>query len=145
MNIRRLILCTGVILSLATLALAFTRSPINPRSFGRIQEGMTEQEVVKTIGLPPGDYSTGTLVARVRTEEIPRGIEPAKWAEFLVTLRRPLEKIGWTQSNAREWVGNRGIITVYFDSAGQVVDKDYLAVYRRLETPLEFLERWLNL
>jgi len=67
--------------------------------YDQIQIGMTREEVVSTLGRPPGDYSTGFVVP----------------------------ESGRTGYNAFDWISDEGRIRVWFDKDDKVEDSDDLA------------------
>lgn len=76
---------------------------INKDSFGRIEKGMTSQEVESILGGPPGNYRS-----------------------CFSTRRRHTLVAGVT---AQEWESDQGAIRVGFDEEGKVVQVAFDPVY----------------
>jgi hypothetical protein len=68
--------------------------------YDQIQNGMTREEVVSTLGMPPGDYSTGFVVP----------------------------ESGRTGYNAFDWISDEGRIRVWFDKDDKVEDSNFRLV-----------------
>jgi hypothetical protein len=95
------------LLALAVVLLVSADGPVGRGSYNRIKEGMSREEVLAIIGLPPGNHSTDfyTSVSVERTSESREG------------------EIVW-------WVSNTGMIEVGLDDQEKVRWKSF----RRLET-----------
>jgi hypothetical protein len=86
---------------------------------GQIKKGMSSEEVIRTVGVPPGDYSNGRCVP-----------------------------ISYRGSVPHEWVCSDGALYVRFDNTETVYDVDVLDVLDRPLPPPTFTERirrWLGL
>jgi hypothetical protein len=132
MRRRRLVLLAGLLfLGLAagfTLWATWWRNPFHAEKIEIIQKGMSEEEVVKLLGVPPGYY------VRQRTKD----------RVYLIdSLKRP-----WMyQENAKRWYGEgrEGVITlsVVFDEEGRVAEK--YSFCEKVRSPLRHaLRRWLG-
>src|SRR3712207_546068 len=103
MTTKRLLLFTVglavLIFGEAWAFLWFTRDPINRASFQKIAVGMTEQEVVGVLGLPPGVYC-------------------ADDAPFLWPSAMSLPQAG--AHTSKVWSGEGMQIVVAFSPAGRV-------------------------
>ena len=103
---RRLLIAFGVFTILVAIALAVfiltrTRVNIDPATAARISQGMTETEVDGVIGGPEGSYGRGSILGR---------------SEFDVGLAIP------GSAKRKRWSGDAGIILVWFDSQGRVME-----------------------
>jgi hypothetical protein len=74
-------------------------------NLGKIETGMTEIEVERLLGGPPGDYGTGI---RSAIRRLFRENQRAK------------------DAGASNWWSNRGVLTVRFDDSGRAVDRCYV-------------------
>jgi hypothetical protein len=91
---------------------------LDPAGYMKIRKGMTLAEVEAILG-PAGDYTTGPTTS-VRD--------------------------GWYGAGDKEWITDNGAISVWFDSQGKIIDKDFANVSPR--TGLNWFERlqmWLGL
>src|SRR5262245_20652857 len=84
------------------------KDPISPSSYARLTLGMTQYQVEKVIGLPPGDYYKGL-----------RGVggSPGPWGHYIAELGLPQNSIPEDWYNAahprvKRWWGNRYAIEV---------------------------------
>jgi hypothetical protein len=77
---------------------------INRERFEQIKEGMTRDEVIALIGLPPGDYTF------MKAEWINLAVMCSKWPPWL------------TQE---DWAGDAGCIILTFEG-GKVVDRQFI-------------------
>jgi hypothetical protein len=74
------------------------RPDINRASFERIKKGMTLPEVEAIIGAPAGDYTTG----------------PTSSYED-----------GWYGPGDKEWIGDDGVISIWFDTQDGIKDMSF--------------------
>jgi hypothetical protein len=91
-----------VVASVGTLtAIKMWRAdPIDSCVLDGVQPGMTDQEVERLIGLPPGDYGGG------------------RWAGKMGTLRDWEEP--QVHAYSKSWAGETAVIQVNFDATGHV-------------------------
>jgi hypothetical protein len=119
---RRRVLC-GLLLASAVLACfagwlwVASRPRLTPERFRQVKEGMSREEVIRTVGRPPGDYTSGGKYI---------AMQPAS----------PLHEL---------WVCDEGILLVQFDNgdtATRVAVGD-----NTIEPPTltERIRRWLGL
>jgi hypothetical protein len=126
----------------ALLAWSFCRrsvTRIDRQGFGRIETGMTAKEVEEILGGPEGDYSTAPLVSDVAGSDIV--------AERALLLERRANKMIF----AREWIGDSGLVHVWFDCRwgiitpdSKVVDKQFIPVRPKQQPFLDRLHRWFR-
>ena len=94
--------------------------PIRYENFEKIQEGMTRDEVEELLGCAPGDYTTGPVdFSNGRQRGFVLGVDMSFGTILVyeIDLRRlPVRAV---------WEGDRGTITVTFDSDGKVQDQAY--------------------
>jgi hypothetical protein len=92
---------------------------IDRAGYLEIDKGMTLAEVEAILGVPAGDYTTGPTTSF---------------------------RNGWHGAGDKEWASHKGVISVWFDPQGKIMDKDFSAV-----TPVtgltwfERLQMWLGL
>jgi hypothetical protein len=125
---RLLIICSGLLVVVAVVILAALVPRSRPPAVSRqqceqLKEGMTRQEVEAVIGGPPGDYTTREYMP------LPLGIRYCQH---------------------EQWVGDEGMIFVYFDQAGRVRDAVHVDIWlyeepRRGRTFLDGLRASLGL
>src|SRR5689334_9145814 len=78
--------------------------PINRENFEKIKEGMTEEDIVANLGLPPGNYSNGPRCLHLVS---PSGIR----------CKYPLNcslRSGLPPAYDASWISNNGYIRVQF-------------------------------
>ena len=117
------LLLAGVILSFVWLRAS---QRLNVENFSQIQQGMTQAEVEKLLGGPPGNYGRYSEKSGFMTLEgyfAPAG---------------SVEKV---------WCNDKHRFEVYFDQDGQVVGQHKRAGYEQGSAPswLERLRAWLGL
>jgi hypothetical protein len=99
---RRLVIVTHVVLVVAVMGLfayALSAPDIGDADFERIQPGMTEAEVIRIFGLPPGNYRTYNV------------------------SYAPLVSVGrWPQGTTKEWQVDSRYIIIWFQD-GRVESK----------------------
>jgi hypothetical protein len=124
MTKKRRFLWFGMVIGLV-LAACFVLRPgvpkhnINLASFEKIKKGMTLAEVEAILGVAAGDYATEPTTSHCN---------------------------GWWGPGDKEWVGDEGVISVWFDPQGKIMDKDFSPV--SLRPGLNWFERlqmWLGL
>jgi hypothetical protein len=122
MTRRRLIF--GLLLNSAALAcvagwlLVANVRKVTQARFERVEEGMSREEVIRTVGGPPGDYS--------RRELITNG-----WSN-----------LSWYHDT---WLCDDGELLVRFDDSGTATEVVVLDVRSRQPTLTEQIRRWLGL
>jgi hypothetical protein len=91
--------------------------------FEQVKKGMTREEVIRTVGGPPRDYSDGRAWA---------------WRDS----RYPFRFEGYQQ-----WLCDEGELLVLFDAAGTAIDVRVQGVARDAGPPTltERIRRWLGL
>ncbi len=77
---------------------------------------MTGDEVMATLGMPPGDYATGFVVPMAERSEC----------------------------NRVEWVSDEGMILVWFDEHGKVERREFRHVVIWKVTWYERIRKWLR-
>ena len=82
----------------------------------QVKEGMTREEVIRTVGAPPGDYSRGNL-----------------------------NGLSYSASGYERWAAEEGQLLVSFDDTGTVADVVVFFGTRRAPTLTERIRRWLGL
>jgi hypothetical protein len=106
----------------------------NERHFGQLKNGMTRDEVSRTLGGPPGDYTEG------KVERYHYGYGPNETWSDSISLP-PAAKI------KDEWYGPYGAIYAYFDENGLLTGKSLLGSFDppppRPPTRLERIKDWL--
>jgi hypothetical protein len=118
---RRRILC-GLLLFLALLACFagwrwVTRDPQLTRArFEQVKEGMSREEVIRTVGRPPGDYSSDKYM------------EPLMPSTLLEI-----------------WACDEAFLVVQFDDAGTATEVRVEGIIGRPATLTERIRRWLGL
>src|SRR5262245_60058983 len=120
---RRRLLC-GLLLLSGVLAcfggwLWITRPRATRERFEQVKKGMSRDEVARTVGVPPGNYSNG-------------GVYPV--------LDHPV-MIGSHQS----WLCDDGYLLVHFDEADTAIDVVVSDVTYLKTTLTERIRRWLGL
>ena len=78
-------------------------------TFRKIRPGMTRAEVCALLGNPPGDYHKGLIV--ITDDCFPHVME-------FDAAERAQERI-------ELWIDDEGIISVWFDASGRVINKRY--------------------
>lgn len=121
----------GIFLTGMRLHFSYPASPIGLANFERIKSGMTESEVIQVLGRPAGDYSTGTLLADIPLDEIPNEYNPVDFAELVVAFRNTWDIFSPQAGIKKEWISDKGIITIHLDEAGLVIATDFLPVHRK--------------
>jgi hypothetical protein len=110
---RRLLVALFLSLAVLLAVMAYAAKPVffptgNPRitreNFERIKQGMRQEEVEAILEGPPGDYQTVPAVALLPPLLPHRG------------LKQPA------------WKGDGGVIWVWVDDRGIVVERDYVPV-----------------
>ena len=92
------------------------RVTIDPAAFEKIEQGMTEEEVLKIVGVPFGDYTTGpTLITHL-------GVMPGS-------------------GTVNGWTLDTEVYSVWFEN-GTVIFKSVLPA-QRMRTPIGKRLRWL--
>jgi len=97
---------------------------INEASLKLIQPGMTQADVEKVLGVPPGDYSHGGCV-----------LDP-----FL----DPPEDNDGRNWIGRLWIGEEVAVFVFFDVSGNVANARKHLVQRNEQSFLAKIRRWLG-
>jgi len=136
MNRRRLLRFGLIVGFLAGLVLFFLwwmepNHQINRRAMDRIQIGTREEEVVRIIGVPAGDYKTGLVTAEFSLSDAHRCVDEMR--------ADPTDE----KTEAKEWVGDSGAIIIYFNANGIVRYKCYLS--REEMSWQQKLRRWLGI
>jgi hypothetical protein len=147
--------------ALAALACALwlyaTRTTITEANAECIRPGMTRAEVEAILGGPARDESTGRLAAVIawrdgedeENHEMLERIAPRLFRAGPLASNRELQEgsplLLPPPAKAKFWVSNRAQIRVDFDDAGRVQARDWQAVRRVYENPLDRLRRWLGL
>ncbi|MCI0680577.1 MAG: hypothetical protein L0Y71_00620 [Gemmataceae bacterium] len=137
-------------------------SPINRVNFKKIQVGMTLAEVEAIIGLPPGDYSTGSLVT-VEYKECTVAMqvlkEMGKEADEVVARKVTdglilSSQTGWKlfgdQSTALApyWICDSAAIIIEWDPSARdfnVGRKNFLSVRRSYDGFWQRIRGWLRI
>lgn len=91
---------------------------INETIFERIHIGLPKNEVHAVVGVPPGDYTTGTCL----------------------TLPPGIKYYGWDV-----WLGDDGQICVNYDEDDKVSEKEFLPVMRVQPSLFDRIREWLGL
>ena len=123
---RRGLLLAGTLGLLAACGLAFLALTPRPRitreTYGRIREGLTEEEVKVIFGGPPGNYIGKDPDWLVSMAEINMAIEQASWEAARELCREWGEEPPPPQEEfvTRLWVGEELAVLVCFRS-GEVV------------------------
>jgi len=117
-------------------AFAAFRTPpwINQAAFDRIVIGASLEDAEEQVGLPPGDYSTGPLIADIPGH---RGCEGPDRIMYRVDIM--------PDTIEKRWLGDFGVITVYVDNDGIVQDKDFIIARRKSGSFFDRLWRHLGL
>jgi hypothetical protein len=119
----RLLALGILVLMLSCLPLLLLwRSPCRwELAYSKIKLGMTEQEVVAAVGLPPGYYEG----------EVPRPLSMSRWVK-----PPPLRQSGISYEeldngglDLRAWVGRDYVVWVAFDRQGRAVGSFLLELY----------------
>jgi hypothetical protein len=113
---------------------------ISVEGFERIQIGMSELDVESTLGLPYGQYSTGTI----------QGTYPGGLMNSPCTFYGRLDggvlnttiRCGTSVVHRKGWVANEIAIWLWFDENGTVIDKKAYSVERMLM--YDFILHWLG-
>ena len=117
---RRRLLC-GLLLLSAVLACFACWLVIGPNSmlkrFEQVKEGMTREEVIRTVGGPPGNYVSGIVYLKPRPEIF--GFE--------------------------SWMCDDGELLVFFDDGGTATDVRVSDVITFVPTLTERIRCWLGL
>jgi hypothetical protein len=105
-----------------TLRLTAPRPNLILENIGRIEDGMTVQEVEKILGAPAGNYSS---------------LRDAEAAELNPCYHKPGDKI---------WLDDEMWLGVRFDEAGKVTTWDFYRHRRNQnKTFLDYLRSWLGM
>jgi hypothetical protein len=134
MRRRKLLVALGglaVLVAVGVFVLWPQAHPVTEENFGRITVGMGRAEVDAIVG-PAGDYATGPLRFAGPTLMVFSG-EPSPPSEYVLSVRDA------KGHDIVQWRNDRGILTVYFDRAGQVYTKGFLHVERVEQDPLDNL------
>jgi hypothetical protein len=92
---------------------------INLASIEKIKAGMTLAEVEEILGVPPGDYTTTPTTSL---------------------------SDGWMGPGDKEWAGDDGVISVWFDPQGRILAANLAPVSPRTGlTWFERLQMWFGL
>ena len=126
MTRKRLLLCLaacGLLFANGFLLLSLKTGPrINQASFDRIQEGMTEAEVVEILGGPAGDYGPGMELRSAK-----------------------LVQVGyWPARIVKRWSFGDSAVTVWFNTDGSAVGKEWEGDIVRLPQQQGILEKMRN-
>ena len=106
----------------AAVRLTAPRPNLISENIGRIEHGMTVQEVEKILGAPAGNYSS---------------LRDAEAADLPQCYDKPGDKI---------WVDDQMWLGVRFDETGKVTTYDYYRHRRNQDkTFLDHLRRWLGM
>jgi hypothetical protein len=98
--------------------------------FEQVKKGMSREEVIRSVGGPPGDYTSG----RIWTE-----------ASLVISGEQASLVISEEQGKSYElWLCDDGPVVVWFDDRGRAVEVD-VEFIPRLETLTERIRRWLGL
>ena len=86
----------------------------------QVKEGMTREEVIRTVGAPPGDYTNGPVI---------------------------MQGVSFTDTSDIDafWVCDDAGLIVYFDDAGTVSYVSIVDVIAPSPTLTEKIRRWLGL
>lgn len=101
------------------------RHPVSWYGYNRIELGMTEAEVEKVVGLPPGWY------------------EPMPEGEYQVLVHEQAASRGRTSGKGYSWVSSRGHLDVNFDDHGKVVGVSFTPT-RHVPSFFERIRRWFS-
>jgi hypothetical protein len=119
------------LLALAIVASLPSRSHrINMESYSKISKGMSEADVINTLGVPHGQHYAGEA-------EVHFPFGPANSTGVIVTdhLKDDLLNQNMTLDgvslNRKVWVGDEISLWITFDTRGNVIHKDWYPVYRR--------------
>jgi hypothetical protein len=106
--------------------------PVTRVTFEYLTNGMTRADVEAILG-PAGDYSSGPLVAK----------EPS---DLHKSFKQDIHKVVAAQAEYRAdgvaWVGDQGLIIVYFNADGRVTRRTFFEVDRRYDSLLARIWRW---
>jgi hypothetical protein len=91
-------------------------SPINPRAYRRIQEGMTQSEVEAILGLAPGDYRSRAA----REDESSWWTQEMRGAYLRTHPPRSMYDEAPSDWRNRFWLGDEYEISVWLDGDGRV-------------------------
>jgi hypothetical protein len=122
MRRRGFIIGGAVLLTVATVIGQVIPRPRRPQvsreQFEKIKEGMSREEVEAIIGGPPGDYTTG---------------------QYYVVAITP------TYVGGESWVGDGGLIRVWFDETGQADETHYFEIDLLLDpSVMDRVRAWLE-
>jgi hypothetical protein len=95
--------------------------------YWHIKEGMTREEVIALLGVPPGDYHTDTRLC----------VRCYATSSFVVTAEGKLLQ----ECTYEIWVSNRGVIEVGFDKECKVIGKSFTPLDRE---PPSDLPLWVR-
>ena len=119
MTRKRLILVAALVaftcLLLGVLVALPPRSGVTKANYDRTRMGMSYWEEIESILGEPGDSTTGPYAFGV-----PRNIESAPNIK-IGHFSRPFHAV----PGRRAWIGDEGIIIIYFDSKDKVVYKSF--------------------
>lgn len=109
----------------------------------RIQEGMTQAEVMAILGGPPRDESSGPLDMDEPDEGFPELIREARLRQWIdCEVRASFDPEGGKRA---AWQSNQVAIYVWWDAEGKVTSVDCFPMRLAPESPLVKLRRWLRL
>jgi hypothetical protein len=109
----------AITLSIALFLIVSSRGPITRTAYNRIKEGMSEDEVLGILVLPPGNYSTDFYTAVSEEEE---------------GKRKSSKRLGW--------IGDEAMIDVEFDDRGKVCWKAFHEIQTRGSFPQQLKSLW---
>jgi hypothetical protein len=154
---RRRLLLLGVSVAVVVLAglfvlwLAQRGRQIDRFASERIKVGMTENAVVRIVGMPPGDYRTATAQENRSRFTWGWGRGCAEGCAFeidkndqLVCSGKPAD-MSQLKRTSRQWLTNLQVLYVLFDENGTVTGFTFQSAGNDEDTPVEKLRRWLRL
>jgi hypothetical protein len=119
----RKLLAVGLVLASLLFALVMNGAcSVNRMNFERIKLGMTQAEVEKILGGPPGDYRTQPVKAESYLKDIVGSLDEQLWpgeGEFdLTNTDISLDEWIWPEL---VWRGNEGDIAIVFKPGEGVI------------------------
>ena len=125
---------------------------IDKLAIEKIKIGMTEDEVVRIVGMPPGDYRTAAAQeersrfnefwGRACAEGCALDIDVG---DKLVCMGKPVDLSRRTpQRTTRQWQTNLQVLHVIFDDRETVTGFVFKSAGKGEDTSFEKLRRWLS-
>jgi hypothetical protein len=113
------VVLAAIVLAIGLLWIVLPSGQISRTAYSRIQEGMSEKDVLGILVLPPGNYATDFYTAVSQEQE------------------------GQTKYGKRlGWIGDQAMINVEFDDRGQVCWKSFHEIQTRRSFPQRIKSLW---